>query len=451
MDHHQVRRSRERRPSRPGKKGRITDSLQKPSPDDVAQEESVFPSTFPSSGPAHVIPPVGMPDSECISPHPRPYLDGRLLGTHIEASLFTKAFVHLRPLTLLRPSDTTHPKAAWKGTASERSGGKLPTLWPLGRRAPRTEPVTQTFRIVLAEIGTSLIMWVFYAWIPCLLTGGAGALAAPQNLSVHSTNLKHLLRWSPVVVPGGTVSYSVEYQGEYESLYASHIWIPSSRCSPAVGPECDVTDDITANVQYNLRVRATLGSQTSAWSTLEHPFHRNSTILTPPGLDVTKDGFHLVIELEDLGPQFEFLVFYWRRESGAKEQVKTVRRGGIPVHLETMEPGAPYCVKAQTFAKAIGRHSAFSQADCVEVQGEALPLALALFAFVGFMLILVVVLLSIWKMGRLLRYSCCPSVVLPETLTLTNSPQKLISCRREEVDICATVVLTPEDLFRAWV
>lgn len=41
-------------------------------------------------------------------------------------------------------------------------------------------------------------------------------------------------------------------------------------------------------------------------------------VLTPPGMDITKDGFHLVIELEDLGPQFEFLVVYWRREPSAK-------------------------------------------------------------------------------------------------------------------------------------
>lgn len=43
-----------------------------------------------------------------------------------------------------------------------------------------------------------------------------------------------------------------------------------------------------------------------------------TAILTPPGLEVSKDGFHLVIKLEDLGPQFEFLVAYWRREPGAK-------------------------------------------------------------------------------------------------------------------------------------
>jgi interleukin 20 receptor beta len=47
-----------------------------------------------------------------------------------------------------------------------------------------------------------------------------------------------------------------------------------------------------------------------------------------------------------------------------------VRSGDIPVHLETMEPGAMYCVKAQALVKAIGRHSAFSQPTCVEMQGK---------------------------------------------------------------------------------
>uniref|UniRef100_A0A8C8X9H4 Interleukin 20 receptor subunit beta n=1 Tax=Panthera leo TaxID=9689 RepID=A0A8C8X9H4_PANLE len=293
------------------------------------------------------------------------------------------------------------------------------------------------------------------AWLSACLTtsipDGVAILPAPQNLSVQSTNMKHLLTWSPVMVPGEIIYYFVEYQGEYESLYMSHVWIPSSWCSPTKGPECDITDDITATVPYNLRVRATQGSETSAWSTLKPPFNRNSTILTPPGMDVTKDGFHLVIKLEDLGSQFEFLVAYWRREPGAKEHVKVVRSRGIPVHLETMEPGAAYCVKVQTFVKAIGRHSPFSQAECVKVQGETLPLALALFGFVGFMLILVVVPLSIWKMGRLLRHSCCPVVVLPDTLKITNSPQKLISCRREEVEACATAMLSSEEPFRTWI
>ena len=46
------------------------------------------------------------------------------------------------------------------------------------------------------------------------------------------------------------------------------------------------------------------------------------------------------------------------------------------MYLETVEPGAAYCVKARTFVKAIGRHSAFSRTECVKVQGKAACLPL---------------------------------------------------------------------------
>ena len=62
---------------------------------------------------------------------------------------------------------------------------------------------------------------------------------------------------------------------------------------------------------------------------------------------------------------------------------------------------------------------------------ETLPLVLALIAFAGFVLILVVVLLSIWKTGQLLRYSCCPAVVLPDTLVrVSRFPFSVMLTRR---------------------
>lgn len=49
-----------------------------------------------------------------------------------------------------------------------------------------------------------------------------------------------------------------------------------------------------------------------------------TAILTPPMIEVSQDGFHLVIELEDLGPQFQFLVAYWRREPDTKVRLPTL-------------------------------------------------------------------------------------------------------------------------------
>jgi hypothetical protein len=40
-----------------------------------------------------------------------------------------------------------------------------------------------------------------------------------------------------------------------------------------------------------------------------------------------------------------------------------------------MQPGVTYCVRAQTRVKAIRRYSAFSQVECVEVQGKDICLS----------------------------------------------------------------------------
>ncbi|XP_068920008.1 interleukin-20 receptor subunit beta [Petaurus breviceps papuanus] len=308
--------------------------------------------------------------------------------------------------------------------------------------------------MVLKEALPNLVVWLLCTWIPTLLTDEAVSLPAPPDLSVHSTNMKHILTWSPVTVPGETVNYSVEYQGEYERYYTSSIWIPSSWCSSISTPECNVTDDITATVAYNFRVKATLGTQSSSWSTLKELFNRNSTVLTSPRMKISKDGYHLIVEFEDMGPYFEFNVTYWKKGSNSqKELYKIVREGGSLVHLATMEAGAEYCVKAQTIVEVIERSSAFNQVECIRAQDESPLLTLVLVSSAGFILFLVGLPLFIWKTSQLLRYSCCPVVVLPDTLKITDSPQKLISCKKEDIEPCDIVarVMYPEELFRSWI
>uniref|UniRef100_A0A670YXQ8 Interleukin 20 receptor subunit beta n=1 Tax=Pseudonaja textilis TaxID=8673 RepID=A0A670YXQ8_PSETE len=191
----------------------------------------------------------------------------------------------------------------------------------------------------------------------------AALLTPPQNITILSTNMKHFLIWSPVpeIAPGEVVKYSVEFQGEYERDYANDSWIPIAECTGVSVTQCDITEDISATVPYNLRVRASTGTQASLWATLNGFFNRVTTSLIPPMLTVTTDGYHLLAELEHLGPAFEFWIFYWK---------KVVRESTTTVHLKTMEAGAEYCVKAQTFVEAINRSSNFSEVQCVKSEGE---------------------------------------------------------------------------------
>ncbi|GAB5576816.1 interleukin-20 receptor subunit beta isoform X2 [Prionailurus iriomotensis] len=45
----------------------------------------------------------------------------------------------------------------------------------------------------------------------------------------------------------------------------------------------------------------------------------------------------------------------------------------------------------------------------------------------------------------------CSDASGAQTAKITNSPQKLISCRREEVEACATAMLSSEEPFRTWI
>uniref|UniRef100_A0A8B9PCT3 Interleukin 20 receptor subunit beta n=1 Tax=Apteryx owenii TaxID=8824 RepID=A0A8B9PCT3_APTOW len=252
-------------------------------------------------------------------------------------------------------------------------------------------------------------------------------LSAPQNISIISTNMKHFLTWSPVTIQGETVRYSVEFQGEYEREYANESWIPICECSLITATVCNITEDISATVSYNLRVRADIGTRRSEWGTLKGFFNRITTYLTPPLMKIIADGYHLLVELEDMGPAFQFCVLYWKKgqESRVKKQIRT---GSISstLHLDTMEAGTDYCVKAQTYVEAINRSSNFSQMQCVRAQGNSQlsflfpqcrhtqaghPSSSALF-------FLLPPNVSCLVCNKIFQYSCCPIVVLPDTLVI---------------------------------
>uniref|UniRef100_A0A670JJX3 Interleukin 20 receptor subunit beta n=2 Tax=Podarcis muralis TaxID=64176 RepID=A0A670JJX3_PODMU len=279
-------------------------------------------------------------------------------------------------------------------------------------------------------------------------------LPAPRNITILSTNMKHFLVWSPVMVPGAAVKYSVEFQGEYERDYANDSWIPIGECTGISVTQCDITEDISATVPYDLRVRAGVGTQASHWATLSSFFNRVTTSLIPPMLTVTADGYHLLVELERLGPAFEFWIYYWKKGQGHKVYRKVVKDSSTTLHMDTMEAGTEYCVKAQTYVEAINRSSNFSQVQCVRAEaGKAILVTFAPLFLVISVVTLLALLWVAWKTCQICQYSCCPNESLPDTLKVTESPARLLNYRGEETERCdeSVQVLPPEELLRLWI
>ncbi|KFP61437.1 Interleukin-20 receptor subunit beta, partial [Cariama cristata] len=295
----------------------------------------------------------------------------------------------------------------------------------------------------------------FFFFFLLLGTLGEDALLpAPQNISILSTNMKHFLTWSPVVIQRETVRYSVEFQGEYEREYANESWIRICECSLITATVCNITEDISATVAYKLRVRANVGARRSEWGTLKGFFNRITTSLTPPLMKVIADGYHLLVELEDMGPAFQFCVLYWKKGQESRMQQKVVKEVSSMVHLDTMEAGLDYCVKAQTYVEAINRSSDFSQTQCVRAQGgTSMWLVIALISFAGFAVAALTLPFLAWKTSKTFQYSCGPVAVLPDTLKVSEPPTQLILCGSEEAEQCDLMVrvMPSEEVLRLWI
>ncbi|NWJ07357.1 I20RB protein, partial [Crypturellus undulatus] len=279
-------------------------------------------------------------------------------------------------------------------------------------------------------------------------------LPAPQNISIISTNMIHVLTWSPVTIQGETVRYSVEFQGEYEREYANESWIPISECLLITATVCNITEDISATVPYNLRVRADIGTRRSEWGTLKVFFNRITTYLTPPPMKIIADGYHLLAELEDMGPAFQFRVLYWRKGQESRMQQKMVKEIRSTLHLGTMEAGTEYCVKAQTYVEAINRSSNFSEMQCVRAQGDRSTwLVTALISSASFAVAALTLPFLVWKTSKIFQYSCCPIAVLPDTLKVSEPSTQLILCGSEEAEHCDLMVhvMPSEDVLRLWI
>ncbi|NXX24812.1 I20RB protein, partial [Nicator chloris] len=294
----------------------------------------------------------------------------------------------------------------------------------------------------------------FFSFLLLGILGGDALLPAPQSISILSTNMKHFLTWSPVIVQGATVRYSVEFQGEYEREYANGSWIPISECSLTTATLCNVTEDISASVAYKLRVRAELGATRSPWGTTRGFFNRATTALTPPLLRVLAEGHHVLVELADMGPSFQFRVLYWKKGQESRGQQKVMKEVSSVVHLATMEAGAEYCVKAQAHVEAINRSSSFSPTQCVRAQGDtSVWLATALISAAAFAVAALTLPLLTWKMSKIFQDSCCPAAVLPDTLKESEPPAQLTLRGSEEAEQCdlMVVVMPAEEALQLWI
>ncbi|XP_053315770.1 interleukin-20 receptor subunit beta [Spea bombifrons] len=259
-----------------------------------------------------------------------------------------------------------------------------------------------------------------------LMTSTEGdVIPVPQNIQINSTNLKHVLSWTPLSPVWGNVTYTVEFQGEFERN-KDGTWNEAAHCHSISVPWCDVTEDMASNVLYHLRVRAEVEKKTSDWPELNTTFRRNTTVLVPPNINISVREFQLTMDIEDLGPLFRYHIFFWKK---GQEEMKTLvaDRQATGIYLSDAEPASEYCAYVIAHALLIAINSSRSAQSCVRVPAnKPSRVFIGIMSFLGVIAGLVLLALLLWKAFRLLHFSCFPEVDIPEALMINGNPHSVM-------------------------
>ncbi|KAL0966582.1 hypothetical protein UPYG_G00297080 [Umbra pygmaea] len=197
----------------------------------------------------------------------------------------------------------------------------------------------------------------------------AWGLASPQGLSLESINMRHLLKWRRQLFPcRSTISYSVQFQGEFELTILNGSWEDAFGCQRISRTVCDLTADLGSDSDYNIRMRAECGSQMSAWSDLGRPFNRKETHLTVPAMTLTSMGDALQVMFTELPQTVGVNLTMWKKgeEVQASTRVITVQQN--PVHISGLQEGAVYCIRAHAHLDLSNQNSS-SDSQCVTIAG----------------------------------------------------------------------------------
>ncbi|XP_048459083.1 interleukin-10 receptor subunit beta-like [Rhincodon typus] len=277
------------------------------------------------------------------------------------------------------------------------------------------------------------------------------AVAEPKNVRVDSLNKKHVVKWDPDVYQLGPVTYSVQYQGNYERMH-NESWSEAQNCTRITETDCDLLNSFAFYAKYYLRVRAELGSATSPWVEILPFYPYKDTVIGPPLVDVLSEAgvLHVTIagpvtenklplnnDYEDLA----YRIFYWKEneDGNMKMDNKSVTTSTVLLNLQ---PWTRYCLKVQAYSKASSKQGQFSPVICESVTAntKTRALAVAQVLFIALLAVLVVTLgcfFFVIYARKAIKYLMYPSYSLPvhirEYLTEPSQQPMLGTLNKEDL------------------
>ncbi|KFQ83124.1 Interferon gamma receptor 2, partial [Phaethon lepturus] len=171
-------------------------------------------------------------------------------------------------------------------------------------------------------------------------------LPAPKDVMIYSYNFHSLLKWSPVEVDGGLVSYTVHFK-----TGAFNEW-DEMNCTRIAQTECSFPSSLRERRwTVVLRVRAELGQVTSDWVETDPFVAERNTTVGPPKLNsviVSSDSLLMSVSPpfgSETGDVLEYHVSYW--ENATSTTKKETKTSNTLFKIENLKELTLYCFRIQ--------------------------------------------------------------------------------------------------------
>ncbi|KAM6448408.1 interferon alpha/beta receptor 1 [Liasis olivaceus] len=267
----------------------------------------------------------------------------------------------------------------------------------------------------------------FYSPVHCMQTSKAWiGLPRPENLQIHSLNMKHLLYWDNLY--DGNVSFVVQFLPGYKLNYSPDVskdWKNASGCENTLTTFCDLSSSIGSNGIYYLRVQAMNTHNKSPWSkNLKFvPIQQNK--MGPPNVSISASENSINVFIASPGESennamsaiytLTYHVWYWTASSFVKKELKHKPSQFI---ISNLTSSTLYCLQVQAFTEDYKIHSAFSKVTCVKTaEGNPsyqVPIIIA--SVMAFIICFIGAIYCAWKKVKYAFFPKCKPPTIIESI-----------------------------------
>ncbi|XP_060943949.1 interleukin-10 receptor subunit beta-like [Limanda limanda] len=250
-----------------------------------------------------------------------------------------------------------------------------------------------------------------------------GILSRPTNVNLTSYNMNLVLSWNPSKGAANNLVYRTEYKTSVVTNY-------TTGCVNISTLECDFTrlshpshPSITENGKYTGRVRAQLGSESSAWVESNHITLDKDTIIGSPNVSLVSNGAAIEVSIIDpvmvistLRNVYIFATYkitYWKDSQKHKaKHISNIIQNRVV--LNDLDPWTKYCVQVQIKTERNPNPSKPSRIFCESTTNEQEPPWVAAILTFVFMAIAAALVVIVVVYRKSISHFLCPTDSLPQ-------------------------------------